>query len=101
MIGIRAVFANGSTAPPSMNRHVSPMGRSFVGSLHVFFAEQALQHLAVRVARESFHDVDVRRHLVVSEPTPHVRPQIVIRHRLADLDDGLEYLAIAVVRYAE
>src|SRR3954469_24487299 len=52
MLGIPAVFANGSTGPPSTNRHVSPMNRSFVGGLHVFFAEQALQHLAVRIARE-------------------------------------------------
>src|SRR3954447_24094492 len=101
MIGIRAVFANGSTGPPSMNRHVSPMNRSFVGRLDMFFAEQALQHLAVRVARERLHDLDVRRHLVVGQPIPHMPAHLVGGDRLAYLDDGLQHLAVTVVRYAE
>src|SRR3954462_15417723 len=67
MIGIRAVFANGSTGPPSTTPPVPPMNRAFVGVLHGFLAEQPLQHLAVRIARECLDDIDVRRHLVVGQ----------------------------------
>src|SRR3954452_7204297 len=84
MIGIRAVFANGSTGPPSMNRQVSTIGTR----LHVFFAEQSLEHLAARVAGECLHDVDVRRPLVVGQPIPHMRAHIVGGDRLAYLDNG-------------
>src|SRR3954454_23963980 len=59
MIGIRAVFSNGSTGPPSMNRHVSLMCARF----HVFLAEQPLEHLAVRVTGQRVDDVDVGRRL--------------------------------------